>query len=77
MIKPVEVGIPETKVSESIHGAKSEYLDDDDHQCAEDEPRYSKLIEAINRFHPRNDKMEKFGICDNLGSYPICCCSKQ
>ena len=69
MLKPIEDDVDKVEVKPS--GKNDEHLDED--HVAEDEPRYSKLIEAINRFHPRNDKMEKFSICDELGAYPMCC----
>ena len=47
----------------------------------DDKPSYVKLMAHIGAAHPRKEQNDKggrkFGICDELGYYPVCCCKQR
>lgn len=47
----------------------------------DDKPSYLKLMKHISSMHPRKELNDtggkKFGICDELGFYPLCCCKQR
>ena len=47
----------------------------------DDKPSYVKLMAHIGSAHPRKEHNDKggrtFGICEELGYYPVCCCKQK